>query len=177
MISSRILKYVAVLLVIALGSCAPVAKEYQGIEPRFELDQYLTGNLVGHGMFLDRSGRVKTRFKVEIQGVPEEQGLALHETITYVNGDIEKRVWKIRKESSERYTATTPDVNGEATVDSSGFAAQWHYQMALKVEGEVYNIDFDDWMYLLGDGVMLNRATASKFGFKVGEVMIAFIKK
>lgn len=160
-----------------LGGCAPKAYEYAGSEPRFELDQFLTGELEGKGMFLDRSGRVKTRFTVEIRGEPQPQGVTLHEVITYVNGDRERRVWQVRKDSENRYTATTPDVNGEATVDSFGFAAQWHYQMALKVEGETYNIDFDDWMYYLGDGIMLNRATASKFGFKVGEVLIAFRRK
>ncbi|NWG76309.1 MAG: DUF3833 family protein, partial [Rubrivivax sp.] len=33
---------------------------------------------------------------------------------------------------------------------------------------------FDDWMYLVDERVMLNRATISFYGFRVGEVLIAF---
>jgi hypothetical protein len=38
-------------------------------------------------------------------------------------------------------------------------------------------VSFDDWMYLQADGVLLNRAKMSKFGFTLGEVTIAFQKK
>lgn len=165
------------LALALLSGCSPIAREYEATNPRFELDKYLSGELTGHGIFFDRSGRVKSRFKVEIHGIPVSQGIEMHEVITYVNGDVERRVWQIHKDNENQYSGTTPDVNGEAKVDTYGFAAQWHYQMALKVEDEIYNIDFDDWMYYLGDDVMLNRATASKFGFRVGEVMIAFRKK
>jgi hypothetical protein len=39
------------------------------------------------------------------------------------------------------------------------------YVMALPVDGKVYNVDFDDWMFLMDDRVMLNRSVMSKFGF------------
>ena len=37
-------------------------------------------------------------------------------------------------------------------------------------------MQFDDWMYLMDDEVMLNKSEMRKFGFKLGEVVIAFRK-
>ncbi|MFN6183887.1 MAG: DUF3833 family protein, partial [Burkholderiales bacterium] len=37
-------------------------------------------------------------------------------------------------------------------------------------------VQFDDWMFLIDDRVMLNRAVMSKFGFRLGEVFISFSK-
>ena len=37
-------------------------------------------------------------------------------------------------------------------------------------------VEFDDWMFLQADGVMINRAVISKFGIDLGEVTIAFSK-
>jgi len=39
------------------------------------------------------------------------------------------------------------------------------------------DVHFDDWMFLQPDGVLLNRARVSKFGFTVGEVTLAFYKE
>jgi hypothetical protein len=38
------------------------------------------------------------------------------------------------------------------------------------------NVQFDDWMFLLDDAVMLNRAVMSKWGIRLGEVTLAFRK-
>ena len=39
------------------------------------------------------------------------------------------------------------------------------------------DVDFDDWMFLMGDGVMLNRSVMSKWGFRLGEVTLSFYKR
>ena len=49
--------------------------------------------------------------------------------------------------------------------------------MALPVDGKVYQVQFDDWMYLMTDKVMLNKATMSKFGVRLGEVTLSFTKR
>jgi hypothetical protein len=45
---------------------------------------------------------------------------------------------------------------------------------ALPVDGKVYEVQFDDWMYLMDDRVMLNKAVMSKFGIRLGEVTLSF---
>jgi len=49
--------------------------------------------------------------------------------------------------------------------------------MALPVNGKTYHVQFDDWMYLHDQQTMVNRASMSKFGFKLGEVTLFFKKK
>jgi hypothetical protein len=48
--------------------------------------------------------------------------------------------------------------------------------LRLPYRGKNINVKFDDWMFLQADGVLVNRATVSKFGFKVGEVTLFFTK-
>ena len=49
--------------------------------------------------------------------------------------------------------------------------------LALPVDGKTYHVDFDDWMFLMDDKVMLNRSAMSKFGFGLGEVTLSFYKR
>ena len=49
--------------------------------------------------------------------------------------------------------------------------------LALPVDDKVYNVDFDDWMFLMDDKVMLNRSYMSKWGFNLGEVTLTFVKR
>ena len=49
--------------------------------------------------------------------------------------------------------------------------------LALPVDGKVYNVDFDDWMFLMDNKVMMNRSTMSKWGFNLGAVTLTFVKR
>jgi len=66
---------------------------------------------------------------------------------------------------------------GEATGQALGNAFNWQYTMALPVDGRIVNVQFDDWMYLMDDKVMLNKAVMSKFGIQLGEVTLSFTKR
>jgi hypothetical protein len=45
------------------------------------------------------------------------------------------------------------------------------------VDGSTWDVQFDDWMFLMDERVMLNRAVMSKFGIRLGEVTLAFEKR
>ena len=51
------------------------------------------------------------------------------------------------------------------------------YTLALPVDGRVIEVQFDDWMYLIDERVMLNRATMRKFGVTLGEVTLSFTRR
>jgi hypothetical protein len=68
-------------------------------------------------------------------------------------------------------------VVGEAVGVASGNALNWAYTLRLPVDGKVYEVQFDDWMYLMDNRVMLNKAVMSKYGVKLGEVTLSFYKK
>ena len=58
-----------------------------------------------------------------------------------------------------------------------GRLLNWRYTLALPVDGSIYEVQFDDWMYLMNDKVMLNKAQMRKFGIYLGEVTLAFTKR
>jgi hypothetical protein len=49
--------------------------------------------------------------------------------------------------------------------------------LALPVEGTVLNVQMDDWMYLMNDRVMLNKARMTKLGIHLGDVTLSFTRR
>jgi hypothetical protein len=56
-------------------------------------------------------------------------------------------VWTITRVDASRYVGRADDVVGEAQGEAAGNALRWRYVLALPVDGRVWNVDFDDWMY------------------------------
>lgn len=171
---------IILLTTLTLGGCADMdIAKYAAEKPTLKLEQFFKGNLLGHGMFMDRSGEVKRRFVVNIVGSLSTDGmtLTLDEQFTWSDGVKDARVWTLRKQSDQRWLGTAPDVIGSAKGQLSGNALHWTYVLALPVDGTVYHVNFNDWMYLIDDSVMINKAVLSKFGFRLGEVLISFKKQ
>jgi Protein of unknown function (DUF3833) len=161
-----------------LGACAtPTPQDYADARPVLDLKRYFDGDLVAHGMFSDRSGKVIRRFVVTLKGSWQGNQGVLEEDFVYSDGTKERRVWRITQHGDGRYTGLADDVVGQADGRAAGNALNWRYTMRLPVDGSVYEVQFDDWMFLIDDQVMLNRAEMSKFGFRLGEVTLAFRKK
>ena len=177
---TNLLRPVMMAAVIVLGllqGCASVnIQDYANEKPTLDLRTYFNGPIEAWGVFQDRSGKVVKRFKVKIDAKWEGDTGTLDERFVYSDGTTQQRVWTIKRESSERYTGTAADVVGVAIGEAMGNALRWRYVMALPVDGKVYNVDFDDWMFLMDDKVMLNRSAMSKFGFRLGEVTLSFTK-
>ena len=169
---------VALLTTLFAGACSSVPPEtYRAEKPVLELDKYFNGTLDAWGMFQDRSGKVIKRFTVVMRCTWVGDTGTLDEDFTYSDGTKEKSIWTLKKLDGGRYTGTATDVKGEAQGIASGNALNWKYVLKLPVDGKVIEVDFDDWMYLVDDKVMLNRAEMSKFGFKLGEVTLSFTKR
>jgi Protein of unknown function (DUF3833) len=66
-------------------------------------------------------------------------------------------------------------VVGEASGGSAGAATfNWQYTLKLPVRGSVYEVKFDDWMYRIDERIVINKVVMTKFGFRVGELTLAF---
>jgi hypothetical protein len=167
----------ATAAVVAGCAAGPVPADYANEKPPLDLKTYFNGELVAHGLFTDRSGRVVRRFKVDMTGTwTGNQGI-LDERFTYSDGKTERRVWRLTDEGGGRYSGRADDVVGVANGVAAGNALNWRYTLRLPVDGSVYEVQFDDWMYLMDERVMLNKAAMSKFGIFLGEVTLAFHKK
>jgi Protein of unknown function (DUF3833) len=161
----------------ALAGCASQQiGDYTQAAPRLDLARYFNGRVEAHGMFQDRSGRVVKRFTVQMDCSWDGDRGVLDERFTYADGTLDRRVWRLTRLADGRYTGTADDVVGQAEGQVAGNAFRWGYTLKLPVDGKVYEVQFDDWMYLINDRVMLNRATMSKFGIRLGEVTLSFYK-
>jgi hypothetical protein len=155
---------------------APTPADYADQKPALDLRQYFNGPLTAHGIFTDRSGRVVKRFTVQMVGRwTGDQGV-LDEDFTYSDGTRQRRVWRITDHGQGHYTGQADDVVGTAEGHAAGNALQWAYTLRLPVDGKTYDVQFNDWMYLMDNHTMLNKAAMSKFGLHLGEVTLSFHK-
>ena len=168
--------------VLSLSACAgPQVADYAAEKPVLDLRQYFNGTIDAYGLFTDRSGRVVKRFTVVMtcswQGPPGQEVGVLDEEFSYSDGSRQRRIWTLKRQPDGRYLGTAADVVGQASGEEKGNAFRWGYTMQLPVDGRVFEVQFDDWMYLMNDKVMINRAVMSKFGFQLGEVTLSFVKR
>jgi Protein of unknown function (DUF3833) len=163
---------------LTLSACASVDPAvYQAEKPVLALEDYFNGTVDAWGMFQDRSGKVVKRFTVLMRCTWQGDTGTLDEDFSYSDGTKDKRVWTIKKTAIGQYVGTAADVVGSAQGRAAGNALFWSYTLALPVDGKVYNVQFEDWLYQMDDKVMLNKAVMSKFGFKLGEVTLSFRKR
>lgn len=160
-----------------LAGCAgPDIARYAAEQPTLDLARYFNGKLIAHGIFQDRSGQVVRRFTVDLEGRWEGNQGVLDEKFLYSDGRREQRVWRLTRHADGRYSGTADDVVGTAQGQAQGNALHWTYTLRLPVDDKVYEVQFDDWMFLVDDRVMLNRASMRKFGVHLGDVTLSFQK-
>ena len=167
------------MAVSLLAGCATAVgpQHYAAEHPRLELQRYFNGTLDAHGMFQDRAGTVVKRFVVVMRCRWQGDVGTLDEDFTYADGTKQRRVWTLRASAPGHFTGTADDVVGAAEGEVAGNALRWKYVLALPVDGKVVDVDMEDWMFLIDDKVMLNRAQMSKFGFNVGSVTLSFTRR
>jgi len=163
---------------LALSGCAgPQVTDYSADKPVLDLRQYFNGTLDAYGVFTDRSGKVVKRFTVVMRCTWNGDEGVLDEDFVYSDGTTQKRVWRLKHLGNGRYEGRADDVVGVAQGQTAGNAFRWGYTLALPVDGKVWEVQFDDWMYLMDPRVMLNKAAMSKFGIHLGEVTLSFVKR
>ncbi len=163
---------------LLLGGCASQRIEaYATEKPVLDLQQYFNGTLDAYGVFTDRSGRVVKRFTVVMKCDWQGDEGVLDEDFSYADGSVQNRIWHLKKGGDGRFSGRADDVVGDALGESRGNAFHWTYTLNLPVDNKVYEVQFDDWMYLMTDKVMLNKATMRKFGVRLGEVTLSFTKR
>ena len=101
----------------------------------------------------------------------------LDERFTYSDGETQRRVWTLKRQSDGTWQGTADDVVGVAIGKVAGNALHWKYVLRLPVDGKEYLVNFDDWMWLLDEQSMMNRSVMSKFGVDLGEVTLFFKKR
>ena len=173
----------SILLIISLilitscsGNQAMKPQDFDNKEPRLIIEEYLTGNVKAWGVLQNRSGKVTRQFSADLNGSWDGKQLILREKFNWDDGEIQNREWTINKIDENNYEGTAGDVVGNAKGYSYGPAFKFEYVLLVPVKGKEMKITFDDWIFKQDDRVAINRATMTKFGFKVAELTVMFIK-
>ena len=165
----------AMLLVLVACSSANLDHHSETI-PQLRLEEFFDGKLKAYGMVLDRSGNLLRRFEVDLVGTWNGNKGELKEWFAFDDGETSTRTWYLEKLGSNQYQGTASDVIGVATGETRGSALYWQYDMDIEVDGTTYQITLDDWMFLVDENRLFNKTEMTKFGFKVGE-LILYIEK
>lgn len=168
---------ILLFLTLSMTGCASLnLNQYQGTQPKFDLEQFFAGDTYAWGIFQSRGGEIKRQFKVHIVGKKVGSEFVLTEHFNYKDGETGERVWRITQDGKDRYIGRAGDIVGVAHGHEVGQALNWHYTLKLPYNNSTINVKFDDWMIRVSKNVMINRAYVSKFGIRVGEVTLFFTK-
>ncbi len=149
-------------------------EDFAGRTPELVLEDYFLGQTRAWGVFEDRFGNLRRQFDVDITGTVDGDTLTLDEHFTFSDGEKDRRVWTIRRIDENTYEGTADDVIGTARGKVAGNALNWTYQVDLAMGDRSLRVRFDDWLFLQSDGVLINRARVTKWGFEVGQVTLFF---
>lgn len=169
--------WAAAIVVILAGCTGKPALEDEKLSTRnLNLEEFFEGKTVAYGQFQDIFGTVRRRFEVEITGSWDGETLTLVEDFVYEDDSTEQRVWTLVKTGEDTWRGTAPGVIGEAFGEERGDTFNWRYTIDLPVPDGTLRVTFDDWMWLLTEDRLLNRAYMKRFGVDIGEVIITFEK-
>jgi len=165
-----------VVLFLSSGCTSMSVDDFKDSGPALVLEDYFEGETRAWGLFEDRTGIVRRQFVVDISGRWDGTTLILDEDFRYSDGETENRLWTITKTGPNEYVGETAEAVGTAVGKTAGNAFRWEYDFNLKVGDSAWKVHFDDWMFLQPNGVLLNKATVSRWGLKIGTVFLSFTK-
>ena len=142
----------------------------------FDLLSYFEGRTVASGVFEARGGQLKRRFTVDMTGRADGSTLVLEEHFLFDNGERQERTWTLTRGDGQSFTGTCEDAVSEASGHFDQGRAYLDSELRLKVGNRLIGMRFEDVFYDAGDGAVLNRSTVSKWGIRVGQVLILFRK-
>tara|TARA_B100000963_G_scaffold334968_1_gene328667 strand:- start:470 stop:994 length:525 start_codon:yes stop_codon:yes gene_type:complete len=172
-------KILVLTLLIFITGCVNNMKpiDFKDQKPRLIIEEYLSGEVKAWGVLQNRSGKVTRQFKADLNGKWNGSNLVLDEVFNWNDGERQTRQWIITKLDDHNYEGTASDVVGKAKGYSYGPSFKFEYVLLVPVKGKNIKITFDDWIFMQDERVAINRATMTKFGIKVAELTVMFIKE
>jgi hypothetical protein len=171
-------KLVLLLAPLLLSACSYVkTSDYAGTTPSMDMLDYFSGDVQAWGVVQSRSGNVLRRFTLIMHGSPQADGsLAIHEALTYLDGEKQQRDWSVRRVDAHHVDADANGIVGTAHGEQYGDALHLEYTLEVPMDGKTREFSVDDWFYLQADGVLINRSYGSKWGFHAFDVITSFQK-
>lgn len=172
---------IAAFAILAACTGKPSFEDKTLSKQKLNLEEFFDGDFVAYGQFQDILGTVRRSFVVDLKGEWDGERLRLIENFVYEDGATEQRIWTLRKTGPDSWEGTAPGVIGVATGEEQDNRFNWRYEIDLPVPAadgtnETVRVTFDDWMWLLSEDRLLNRAYVKRYGVDIGDVIISFEK-
>ncbi len=163
---------------VVLSACSSVGvNDYVDMQPRLELEQFFKGQLIASGVLKNRAGKVIRSFNADITATWQDGVGTLDEQFTFDDGEQQTRVWTLTPVGNGQYIGRAGDVVGDAGIRVAGNSMFLEYVLRIPYKGDTLDITIDDRMYKVSDTLLINESRMTKFGFEVGELVLAIIKK
>ncbi len=167
----------SLLLLTLLSACSSIqVSDYSDMQPTFTAEAFFDGKLSAHGVVKDRSGKVTRSFNADIIAYWKDGIGTLEEDFIFDDGTEERRVWTLTPNGDNRYIGTAGDVIGDGIMEVSGNSAFLDYVLRVPYNDGTVDVRVDDRMYLVSDTVLVNESRLSKFGVRVGALLLVITK-
>jgi len=164
----------ALLLISGCGSVT--VTDYADRTPELRLEDFFSGQLTAHGVVKNRAGKVIRYFNADIKAYWEGPVGTLEEDFVFDDGEKQRRVWTLVRQADGSYIGTAGDVVGEGVVEVAGNSMFLDYVLRVAYGDGSIDLSIDDRMYLVQPDILINESEMSKFGLRVGEIVLV-IKK
>lgn len=154
-----------------LGFAAQKPADYAGTGPQFDIRKELRGPIACEGVLYGPTGRVTSRFTARMEARWNGNQGVMTERFHYDSGTVQDREWTLALGNDGSIRATAPDLVGEGSGRQEGAAVQLQYRIRLPESAGGHVLDVTDWMYLIGEGRIMNRSQFRKYGIKVAELV------
>jgi hypothetical protein len=88
----------------------------------------------------------------------------LDEQFAWSDGTTSRACGRCQGSATAAIRAAPTTSSATPVGEVAGNALRWRYVLALPVDGKTWHVDFDDWMFLMDDKVMLNRSRHVEMG-------------
>ena len=166
------------IFIMLLTACSTIqVSDYRDRSPQMVPEHFFDGDLTAHGIVKNRSGKVIRTFTANIKAYWVGDEGTLEEDFVFDDGEKQRRVWKLVRQHDGNYIGTAGDVIGPGEAEVAGNSMFLDYILAVPYKDDTINLSIDDRMYLIEPNIMINESVMSKFGFRVGEIVLVIQKQ
>lgn len=144
---------------------------YAATGPDFDIRRHLSGPIQCEGVIYGPLGTVTSRFTADMQGEWAGVTGTLAEHFRYAGGGTQDRKWFLNVANDGSFTATADDIIGTGRGVVSGATVRMSYRLKLSQDAGGHVLDVTDWMYLMDNGVIMNRSEMRKYGLRIAELI------
>ena len=115
-------------------------------------------------------------FNADIKAYWQEGIGTLEEDFLFDDGEPDRRVWTLTPTGEGQYVGTAGDVVGQGKITVAGNSMFLDYVLQIPWDEGTLDLRIDDRMYLVNSTTLINESIMTKFGIRVGEILLVISK-